>query len=143
MSFKRNSVRHRSWFTSKWFLIMVLIIFVLVTIALAKEFYRSHQINKEIAQLQDEIQELEGKNSDFSQFVEFLKTDVYLEEQARIKLGMKAPGEKVVVLKENASEFVQGAEGDTKSFVNSSGQIEKSKSKNSSNWWSYFWKVQS
>ncbi len=141
MNLKRNPVRNRSWFTSKWFLVLVLIVFVLIGIALGKEFFRSHQINKEIAQLQDEIKELEGKNSDFSEFVEFLKTDVYLEEQARIKLGMKAPGEKVVVLKESNSDSAQELGGEKK-FTSDGVQVELRKQKNSSKWLSYFWRIE-
>jgi len=138
MKSNRTLNRKRSWFTSKWFLAFLLIVFCLITIALMKEFYRSHQINNEIAQLQKEIQALEGKNNEFSEFVEFLKTDVYVEEQARIKLGMKAPGEKVIVLKEGDTPLtpdgVSASKGD-----NTKTERHFGKQKNSSKWWNYFW----
>lgn len=142
MNLRKPSYRKQSWFASKWFLSLVLVIFLLLAVSLAKEFYRSHQINQEIALLQEEINQLEGKNQEFSEFVEFLKTDVYLEEQARIKLGMKAPGEKVIVLKDgpiNENGEVESSSGGEEGLVSKESRFTSNRTK----WWNYFWAIES
>jgi hypothetical protein len=73
-------------------------LFLLVAVSFSKELMRSYQIKKEIERLQEDIASLHGKNKEMSDFVEYLKTDAYFEQQARLKLGLKAEGEKLLVL---------------------------------------------
>lgn len=88
----------RSWLFSRWFFAIVGIILVLLLVSFVKEIYRSHQVNSEIDDLKQQVIALESENAEFGEFVEYLKTDIYFEEQARLKLGMKQPGEKVIIL---------------------------------------------
>lgn len=76
----------------------ILLLVALIGFSLAKEFIRSYQIHSEIEALQQQIVALETQNRQTSDFVEYLKTDSYFDQQARIKLGLKAPGEKVIVI---------------------------------------------
>lgn len=77
---------------SKWFLGITLTLFLLLSISLIKEMVRSYQINQEIRLLQSKIIGLESENQEIADFVEYLKTDRYYEEQARLKFGLKSPG---------------------------------------------------
>jgi cell division protein FtsB len=129
-------VKHKyapTWLLSKWFLIVVGVLLTLLSVSLIREFYRSYQINNEIALLQQDIEQLQGENTELTEFVEYLKTDRYFQEQARLKFGLKTPGEKVVVLK-----------GDTKAdsvedFTSVSSQESSKKQKtNPSRWFAYF-----
>lgn len=70
----------------------------LLTVSLVKEYLRSRQIHNEIEALRQQIAELDASNRKTSDFVEYLKTDSYFEQQARLKLGLKAPGERVLVI---------------------------------------------
>ncbi len=76
----------------------ILLLVALIGFSLAKEFIRSYQIHSEIEALQQQIVALESQNRQTSDFVEYLKTDSYFDQQARIKLGLKEPGEKVIVI---------------------------------------------
>lgn len=108
---KRNNNK-RSWLFSKWFLIVGGILLILLSISLTKELYRSYKINKEISDLNQEISSLEKANDEYSQLIEYLKTDRYFEEQARLKLGLKSPGEQVIVVKGDESSIDNGLVGD-------------------------------
>ena len=90
----------KSWLTSRWFLITIVIIFVILSVSLIKELVRSYQVNQDIEDLGQRIAELEFGNEDYRERIEYLKTDSYFEEQARLKLGLKAPGERVIVLQD-------------------------------------------
>ena len=125
--------RKGTWLRSKWFLSGVIIVLLLLLISVVKEISRTYRINNEIDALKDEITELESSNQEFAQFVEYLKTDVYLEEQARIKLGLKSEGEKLIVL--------QGESGDT-ATVGANGFTKRtsiSSESNLSKWFRYYW----
>lgn len=66
--------------------------------SLIKEYVRSRQIRQEIEALRQQIAELDASNKKTSDFVEYLKTESYFEQQARLKLGLKSPGEKMIVI---------------------------------------------
>ena len=130
--------KNKSWIKSRWFLIITLSVFALISISLIKEFYRSYQINKEIENLQNEILALEGENQEIADFVEYLKTDAYFEQQARLKFGLKSDGEKVIVLQgedENGTTIGSEEEGSIFGF-NTHGD-EKNRS-NPVKWFNYF-----
>lgn len=134
---RRNGATSRSSFIrSKWFLIIIGCFFLLLLFSVLKEVSRTRKINKEIAQLQSEISDLEGSNSEFAEFVEYLKTDLYLEEQARVKLGLKADGEKVVVLQGDESNE-SNSNSDRIDTVSRSNT--KNTTSNVSKWFKYFW----
>lgn len=133
MRLKRTKRLVPAWLLSKWFLAVVLVFFVLITVSLAREYYRSYQINNEIAVLQQEINSLQGQNTELSDFVEYLKTDRYFQEQARLKFGLKSPGEKVIVLKDDGSA-VNESELSSEFEFTSSGKQKTNPSK----WFAYF-----
>lgn len=97
---KKNKEQRKigSWLSTRWFLGVVFIVFMLIGISLVKELFRSHQINNEIEQLEQQIASLEQNKQHYQEFVEYLKTDRYLEEQARLKLGLKSPGEHMLII---------------------------------------------
>ena len=133
---RKDSRAKKTWITSRWFVITIAIIFVLLSASLIKEFFRSYKINAEINSLREEIASLESNNQEFAEFVEFLKTDLYFEEQARIKLGLKAPGEKVLIL----SDYIEPGElltDDNRSLFSKLSGGE-SRSPNIVRWWDYF-----
>lgn len=83
---------------------------VLIGISLVKEYVRSYQIASEIRQLRDQIASLEAENKRNSDLVEYLKTETYFQQQARLKLGVKAPGEKLIVI-QNSPDVVANDSG--------------------------------
>lgn len=124
-----------SFFQKKWFLVCSSCLVLLVSAALVKEFIRSHKINSEILALEQQIRAIEDENKQMQLFVDYLKTDRYMEEQARLKFGKQYPGEKMIVLKDadKVSETDAKSLRDNKSLSSDTLQIS-----NPGRWWNYF-----
>ena len=56
------------------------------------------EIKKEINTLEVQLNDLEGKKAKMDQLISYLKTDEYIEKQARTELNLTKPGEKQVNL---------------------------------------------
>ena len=130
---RKKQGKSLSWARSRWFLGITLTLFFLLSISLSKELYRSYQINQEINKLQADIIGLESKNQEIADFVEYLKTDRYFEEQARLKFGLKSPGEKVLVLQDDSSAGVA-----IPGFSAAAGQNQVQEINNPQKWFQYF-----
>ena len=88
----------------KSFFAVNLCILFLVALSFGREFVRNYEIDKEIKSLEDKATALEARNQDILQLAERLKTTDYLEEEARVKLGLMKPGEAVAVIPEPSAE---------------------------------------
>ncbi len=89
----------RILFNSKTFALIGLIIIVLISIPLAKRVSQKYKIDREIKDLEAEIADLENKNIDLKELINYLESDQFVEEQARLQFGFKKEGEEVVVIK--------------------------------------------
>lgn len=121
---------------SKIFLAIGLIILVFFSLTLGKRVFEQRKINQEIKKLEEEIEILESRNSELSKLIEYLNTNLYIEEAARIKLGLQKPGESVVIVP-NEIFNEQDEKKKENSQVNNKTILEQS---NASKWWDYFFK---
>ena len=89
----------------------------------AKEIMLRLEIKKEINTLEVQLNDLEGKKAKMDQLISYLKTDEYIEKQARTELNLTKPGEKQVNL--------VGFEGNNQNLTDENiSNIEK--------WFNYF-----
>lgn len=124
-------------FHSKIFSIFGAVILFFISISLGKEVYRKYQIQKEINLMQEQVKKLEGSNNDLNKLIEYFKSDAFLETEARKKLNLQKPDEKVVIFTDkvekhsvdNNINVQSGAENIVKKETELSGP-EK--------WWEYF-----
>ncbi|HSX44172.1 MAG TPA: septum formation initiator family protein [Candidatus Saccharimonadales bacterium] len=79
------------------------VIAVLVTWSGIKSVQSNYDLQKQIAQLQQEnqVKELENKNLYLQN--QYLNTDQFLELSARKQFGLAAPGEKVLIVPKNVA----------------------------------------
>lgn len=117
--------------------IAILLAVGLVGFSLVKEYLRSYQIHSEIEQLRQEITTLQTENKKAGDFVEYLKTESYFEQQARIKLGLKAPGEKMIVINGSTSARTGGDELIPRGAV-ALQTFQRDDRTNPQKWFSYF-----
>lgn len=129
MIIKRKSILRRIFSFKLFFLVGICTSFVFGP-ALGGEFYRNYQIEKEIGSLKSEIESVEKNNYELSKLVEYYKTEEYKEVEARKRLGVKAEGESVAIIKQGIqSEKVE------------KGGVEIINNDNYPNymkWWNYF-----
>jgi len=85
---------------AKWllFLIANLAVLLVVGVSTVRESYRGWTVDHEISALEGKAQALEGRKMELGQLAARMQEPSYVEREARSKLGLQKPGEKVVVL---------------------------------------------
>jgi len=77
-------------------LIYFLILYVLII--LGRSVWFNWQLNQNIKNTQTQIANLEKQNRDFENLILYYRSESFREVEARQKLGLKKPGEKVVAV---------------------------------------------
>ncbi len=81
--------------------IVFLIIFVFLAIILGKEIRHYLAIKKEYNKSYSQLTELQKKQEELNQEIDYLNQDKNLLKKARSEMNLLKPGEKVIVLLEN------------------------------------------
>lgn len=114
-----------------------LAILIMISIPLVKNINQKQKINRDISDMNTEIKKFESKNTELRKMVDYLSSDQFLEEQARLNFNLKKPGEDVAVIKNLDS-------GNTvlkdKIYDISLTQKINTKKTNPENWVYYFFK---
>jgi len=136
---KKNNFSRNFLFNEKILTVFLLVIIILLSIPLYNNFHRRQKINREISDLEAEIKQAENKNTDLQKLIKYLESDQFVEEQARLNLNMKKPGESVAVVK-NSSEAAtkDGAQQIISSTLPEAGVATTAGY--ASSWWRYFFK---
>jgi len=116
---------------SKLFLFFIILSLIAVAVNVGSESYRKYQLTQEINKLKIEIEQLESKNEQLASLMDYLKEDPYLEKEAKIKLNLKNPGEKVVILSDELIQEQVVLEDKTKEYI-------EEETANYWKWWQYF-----
>lgn len=96
-------------FSSKAFTTVLLAFVALIGFALVRDYQKQKDITTETASLEQEIEGLEAQKIELSRLVDVLESTNYIEQEARLRLGLKKDGEKVISVPENARPKVLGA----------------------------------
>lgn len=103
---KKKNLLNRIFINKISLMIIGFIVLILISIPLARSMSKRYRANDEINDLQKEIAELEGKNTELKDLIQYLNSDSFVEEQARLKLNYKKKDEEVFVIK-NKEEGLQ------------------------------------
>lgn len=132
----------------RWrFLIVVnLLIVIFLALSLGRNVVRSRAIDAEIDALQGQADELSTSNQEMLNLQTARQTESFIEREARLKLGLKKPGETVVVIQDtqsqNLSEESTADPTDPLGYVidESTGHVPLSGNSlaNPLKWWYYF-----
>lgn len=85
------------------------IVFVVMMVAISFPLIRSvsqrKMIEQEIADMKKDNEAYRNKSQELKEMIDYLQSDISLEEQARLNLGLKRPNEDVIVVnRQKASE---------------------------------------
>jgi len=119
---------------SRWFLLVGILLVGYAFFVLGKMVWMNYQRDQEIKNLAKDIQAIEQENQKLSDFIAFFQTDTFKEKEAREKLGVVKPGEKVLVFpdnKEGESNILE-----EKTSKDETQEIEKMP--NYKKWWNFF-----
>lgn len=73
-------------------------LFLVVGISTIRETYREWQVDQEIHQMQAQIEQYEGRKLSLVELLARLDSDEALDKEARTRLGLRKPGERVIIL---------------------------------------------
>ncbi len=104
---RENNFFGRFLASPRAFAIIALVFLLLILIPLAKSYSRKRLVEKEIAGIQQEISDFEAKNKDLQELIGYLQSDQSLEEQARLNMGLKRPGETVAVIETGSGNLAE------------------------------------
>ncbi|MBL7053981.1 septum formation initiator family protein [Patescibacteria group bacterium] len=79
------------------FYVLILFIFILM-LSLIREVNTKIYLKKELSRIQSQVESLTAKNTNYLEEIEKSKTEYFKEKQARLKMGLKKPGEDVIVI---------------------------------------------
>lgn len=140
---RKNNYSEKIFFNQKFLTLLGLAAIILISFPFAKNAVKQYRINKEISGLKKEIAALENKNVDLKNFVSYLESDQFAEEQARLNLGLKKPGEELTVIKMAAGQAPAGAASSGATIFNIPGYAKlgpEAKRSNPRKWLNYFLK---
>jgi cell division protein FtsB len=131
-----------SW---RFLFVVNFVVIILLSLSLGKEVVRNSTIQSEIESLQVQAAELADENSQISELQSALQSESYIEREARLKLGMKKPGESVVVIQDEGSILTSGG-----TMIDSSDplglvitdDVSQQHLANHTKWWYYFFNKQ-
>ena len=86
----------------KIILLVLSIVLLFLFVSLAQEMSRRLQVQHEVQLLQQEVQEMQRTVISLENLNQYFRTDAYQERLAREKLNYQAPGEKVVLIPDDA-----------------------------------------
>ena len=126
-------------FSSKILLIISLITLIFFSTNLVKEIINRRDLKKDVRSLEEEINRLESRNNELSQLIGYFESLDFVEKEARTKLNLRKPGEKIIIVGDEESEAntVQPIEQDISNYITN----EIVSLSNPERWWNYFFKV--
>lgn len=124
----KESNKLRSFLNSFLLIPLLIVPLIFLSLSLHKELKRRTLIKNELRKLEKELVESEKRKEELAQFLEDLKSDAFLEKQAKEKLNLKKQGEEVI------SVFFQESKAiDLKGITS----VAKSPKPNYHLWWEY------
>jgi len=92
----------KHFFYSKWFLVAMLFLIVVMLSSYARAYYQEYLVKQEIKNLQEEVHSLESKKLETVEILKYVQSDAFVEEKARTELNLLKPGEKMAVIAEDS-----------------------------------------
>lgn len=131
---RKQTQTKRKWWQSKGLTIFLLIVFIGLSVSVAKELVRRVEMRYEIDQLQADVNRLRERNSSMEQLIGVLNTSNSQEKQARMKLGLQESGETTVILENRKSDdTIELPDSDKIRYIPVSTYES-----NPEKWWNYF-----
>jgi len=100
-----NQPKVKKIISSRITLLGLFFILILITYAIVKNSGREKIVSDSTAKLSQKIQAIEKENGELAGLIKYFSSSEFVDKEAREKLNMIKPGEKVVVVpQENNSE---------------------------------------
>ncbi len=105
---------------------VLLVVLGLISWAVISSSSKNEKVEEQTSALDQEIEELQQQNLELTDLIDYFASTEYVEQQAREKLNLVKPGEKVVIITQSDEEGLNNLE-QAKELKNSPVK-----------WWRYF-----
>jgi cell division protein FtsB len=105
---QKSQSKFVSFFFSRGFFLLALLLVFLMGLAFLQENKRQGKINQRIAELRAEAQKIEASNFELGRLLSYTGSEEYTELQARQALNYKKEGEGVIIINRETGD--QGLE---------------------------------
>lgn len=129
-----NTDEKKSSWLVKMIIFLALVAAVFIVLAIYRETYRKKQVQKEISDLQNEADKIQGDNLRLADKIAYLEGRDYQEKEIRDKLNLQKPDENVVIVKPSLTK--KNAENEP-TIADQKLVVKES---NPQKWWDYFLK---
>lgn len=128
-------------------MVVEIIILSLIGVSLAEEFVKRAQVDAETTKLEQELATYQGENQKIKSMIEFTKSESFFEGEARQRLGLAKPGEKVIIVRNSDNQNDTSPSQNTdvpRGIVGAQAPRPQdlvsipTKYHNVVNWWNYF-----
>jgi cell division protein FtsB len=123
---------------SKLLLVLSVLILIFFTVNLTKTIVSRQDLLHEIGALEQGINNLKSRNKELAVLIEYFKTMDFVEAEARTKLNLRKPGEKIIVVPSEEKIKNQENRADENSIIINSQTLEQN---NFIRWLDYFFKI--
>ncbi len=134
---KKQGIFFRFFTNPKFLAVLGVIALAMLIFPLKEKLNQRQGIEREIESLEAEISKLDSQNQELESLIKYLQSDQFVEDQARMNLGLKKEGEEVVVIRDGggqvAGAFSGNDDADTVAKEDKQGSFS-----NWGKWWSYF-----
>jgi cell division protein FtsB len=117
-----------------------------ISFPLARIVTQQYKIDSDVKDLEQEIAAVENKNSGLKKVINYMESDQFVEEQARLKFGLKKPGEEALSVNSQDPAKDQASKNDNNTgdkIFTSQGmdKIKVRKISNPEKWWNHFFNI--
>jgi cell division protein FtsB len=123
----------KKFYYSRWFIILCLLVVVFFVYASLRDYYNQDDLRDDIEKLGEQIESLKTEQSDLQDTLAYVQSDDFVEIEARTKLNLRKPGEKIIIVSDSAAltELNETDSPGIKSLLTPSES-------NYQRWWQYF-----
>ncbi len=132
---KKKSIFQKLFLNQYSLIVLVLILLFLVSVPLARNLSKKYDIDSEVRALEGEIVGLQKKNVELEKLINDYSSPDFVEEIARLNLGLKKEGEEVIVVKKGNIDKHINDNLVTTNEIKFAGDVKES---NPSKWLKYF-----
>jgi len=125
---KHRQTRGKKILSSSLAIFALLIVLGLISWAVFNSLSQQKSVDFQAQKLEQEIQELEQQNVELASLIDYFASNEYIEKEAREKLNLAQPGEKVII--------IQPSDETNETSNNSASKLKTSSSP--AYWWNYF-----
>lgn len=125
---RSSSVKH----PASWWLVVIAGGLVLVfSVAIIRELVRTRQIRQQLARLRSEVTAEQQRHQQLQDLIAYLSSPTFQEREARLQLGLKKEGERVIVVPTGSNN---GSSGNGDRRTGGTGENQSVPIR----WWQYF-----